>query len=115
MASLYKRNGTWYIAILPDGNRLYKSTHTKSKPEALRYLVDLKKDLKSRKHVTLSAFFQDFATFSKSNHAAKTQTSYECAAKSFLALVSDKHIQLVRPLEVERYKNARLARAASRP
>lgn len=38
MASLYKRNGVWYVAVYVDGRRVYRSTKTTRKPDALRFL-----------------------------------------------------------------------------
>ena len=72
MASLYKRNGIYYLAILQDGKRIYKSTRETSKPGAVRFLVDLKKHLKTRKQVSLSVFFKDYLAFSTNNHAFNT-------------------------------------------
>jgi hypothetical protein len=66
MASLYKRGSIYYIAFHQDGRRIYKSTGKKRKPEALRFLVELKKSLAKRKLVTISAFLKDCMS-SKSN------------------------------------------------
>ena len=108
MASLYKRASIYYVAYLQDGKRVYKSTGKKTKPEALRFLVEHEKSLSGRKFGTISTFLQDFLTFSKNNHAPRTHPLYVRCTKLFVSFIGDKYIHLVKPLDVERYKNHRL-------
>ena len=108
MANLYKRNGVYYVAYLHDGKRVYKSTGSQTKPEALRFLVDLQKYLTTKKQVILSACIQEFLSFSEKNHAANTHTSNGRVSKLFLDMLGDRHIHLVKAIDIERFKNKRL-------
>ena len=69
MASLYKRNGVYYVAIDLEGKRVYQSTRTTRKSEALQYLSRLKMNPPRRIVARLAAFLEDFWKFSERTHA----------------------------------------------
>jgi hypothetical protein len=54
MASLYKRNGVYYVAINLEGKRVYQSTRTTRKSEALQVSLTAQ-DEPSQAHCSASA------------------------------------------------------------
>lgn len=110
MASLFKRNGVYYLAMFVDGKRMYRSTKARTKSEALRFLVDFKQGVEHRKNVLLSQLLRDFGDFSKNNHARITSAGYIRHCKRFLSFVGDRNISALTPLDYERYKSSRIGK-----
>lgn len=109
MACLFKKpSGVYCLALFVDGKRVYKSTHAHTKPEALRFLTQYRERASKSKDVALSAFQRDFLDFSEKNHASKTYLCNRRVLDLFTSFVGDKHLHLIRPFDVERFKNHRL-------
>ncbi len=105
---MYKRKGVWYVAIYVEGKRVYRSTCTTRKSEALRFLSQFQILPVKRKTVTLSDFLRDFLLFSKSNHAPSSYRSNLRISQSFQSFLGNVPIDVIKPFDLEKFKNFRL-------
>jgi hypothetical protein len=108
MASLYKRNGVWYAAFVLDGRRVCRSTKTTRKPDALRFLSQFHDTPPKPRVASFSGFLQDFLAFSQSNHAPSSYRCYKRVCKDFLSFVGSVPLDAIRPVDIEKFKIARL-------
>jgi site-specific recombinase XerD len=108
MASLYKRNGVWYAAFVLDGRRVCRSTKTTRKPDALRFLSQFHDTPPKPRVASFSGFLQDFLAFSQSNHAPSSYRCYKRVCKDFLSFAGNVPIDAVGPVDIEKFKIARL-------
>lgn len=113
--SLFKvgRKGFWYIQYhTDDGTRKQKSTGCKNKAEAIKVLADFKKflaeDKKTRSHLSLSSFVQDFQTYAKTNYSSHTAYLYEKMFAHFLRICGDLPLTKYSPKHYDLYKVTRL-------
>ena len=68
MPSLYKRGSVYYIALIEDGKRIYKSTGKRTKQEAFSYLVAFKRSRNHCKRISLAAFVEQFLQYARDDY-----------------------------------------------
>ena len=84
MASLFRRsNGIYYLVSLHHVKRVWESTGSKNKSEALRYLVERKRQAKDQRLLTFSQFRTQFKSYSQSNLAPSTSILYDGRVERF--------------------------------
>jgi len=96
MGSIYKRRGSWYVDTRLQGRR-YRKRVGKSKHLAELALKDL--ELKAernqlgfleRKEIPLSAFLDEFRTYSQANHRPATVARYKAVVQNFSQFVQER-------------------------
>lgn len=108
---LYKRpNGFWYIGYWNDGRRLWKSSETKSKSEALKVLQTFEEHLKQDvPKITFNEFVKEFCNIQANNLRKSTiERIYLQAFKSFEDICGSKILSAYSLRDVETFKRIRL-------
>jgi len=104
--SIFKRsNGIWYILFERDGRGCWKSSHSRSKQEALKKIARLKDFLKPLpKRMVLSQFIREFLLYARATYSAKTTTMYAAVLQSFQKSVDDLPLDELTCKHVDSYK-----------
>jgi len=109
MASLYKRNGVWYVAVFVAGRRIYRSTGATRKSEAYRFLTSFKNPpQKSKEICSLEDFAKKFLAYSAANHAKNSVRLFRQILNSFLKIGPNIGLADITPEHIDRYKTIRL-------
>ena len=70
---LFKRGGVYYVVYEDDGRRKWKSTHCRTKSDALRVLTQFKELLKTKpKSPLLSQFKTQFLAYAEQTYRPQT-------------------------------------------
>jgi len=100
---IYKRdNGYYYLYWTENGKRRKLSTKTKSKSEALKFLMS-KRSTKTRS-VSVSELQTVIQDYAKTNSAAKTQRLFRIAFDNFIRISGNKPIADVTAHDIEHFK-----------
>ncbi|MFH1687743.1 MAG: hypothetical protein ABIE70_09510, partial [bacterium] len=88
MGSIYKRGKKWYIDLTVDGRRIRKAVGTSKKLAELAVTdIELKAVRKELNleivDTTLEQLFDEFATYSRVNHAPASFRRYQNAVMNF--------------------------------
>lgn len=109
MASLIKRsNGIWYGVFSYKGKRVWRSTRSHDKEEAIAVFNLLSKEYVSWKKLTLTDFKMDLCEMLKATLTPSTVNLYEQAFTTFINVVGNRTLASVTPYHVERYKAKRM-------
>jgi hypothetical protein len=109
MASIYKRNGIWYVAIFVAGKRVYRSTGTRRKSEAHRFLASFNNlPQKPTEACTLRDFSSKFLDYSAVNHARNSVRLFRQILNNFLKLGPSLRLGDIASEHVDRCKTIRL-------
>ncbi len=109
MASIYKRNGIWYVAIFVAGKRVYRSAGTKRKSEVHRFLTSFKCPAqKPTELLSLQDFIGRFLEYSALNHAKNTTRLFRQVLYSLVKLGANLRMGDITPESIDRYKTVRL-------
>lgn len=114
---LYKRsNEFWYIGSIENGRRVWKSSGTKIKGEALKVICNFEQSPKQEIHLlTLSEFETQFCSLQVSNLRESTiNRIYKPAFKSFRQVCGDKLLSSYTPRDIELFKRTRLETLSKR-
>jgi integrase len=109
---LFIKKGHYYISYFDEsGHRRQKSTHCKSKSDAVKVLSEFKKflaEVNSSKRISLAAFTKEFLVFAKTNYAHHTVYLYEKMLGHFLRICGDLPLTKYTPKHYDLYKVTRL-------
>jgi integrase len=109
MASLFRRsNGIYYLAKTLNGRRVWESTGTRNKAEALRYLTQKQKPTPQQPSLKLSQFQTQVLSYARTNVAPSTVVLYGYALRDLIRLVGDHPLSDYTPQMVEQFKVLRL-------
>lgn len=105
MASLFLRsNGVYYVLSLIKGRRVWRSTGTKDKSEALRFLAETRYVLGEIRSLRLEQFRARLFPFLQSSLAPSTVALYRSGFNKFSSLVGDLPLNAITPQHVEKFK-----------
>jgi len=105
---LSKVGAYWYLFYKDeDGKRQKKSTKSKRKSEALKFVSGFKEKQKQQKtvkrHVTLSRFIDEYMQYSKTTHRPKTTADMKYILNEFKKIIGDKNLKQITVRDVEQF------------
>jgi integrase len=108
-------SGYWYIYYDGvDGKRKRKSTRSKLKSDALKFLQEFKIDLSPNlKTLKLSEYIKEFLAYAKLNFAKGTFEIYDGTLRNFLRIVNDLPLSAFTPRHWDTYKTTRVKQVAA--
>jgi integrase len=114
MPSLFRRsNGYYYLVSFVNGRRIWKSTGCRTSSEALKYLADQKRKVKTPPPITLSQFTPQILSALSTNLAPGTVELYRSALRVFEQKVGDHPLVAYTPQMVEEFKRQRLTEVSA--
>ncbi len=109
MATLFKRsNGIWYVVYKDGHRRRWLSTGFRSKLEACEAFETIKSQVERPTVLTVGEFAQEFLPYAQANLSPGTCYIYSIAFRHFLSITGNKRLELVTPIDVEKFKAKRL-------
>ena len=111
---LFRReNGYYYIGHTLGNKVRWKSTHSKSKTDALQFLADLKKHpQESPPTPLLSSFTNDFLAYAGKAYCKSTIEIFKTAFGHLLKLTGNIPLAKITPKHVDFYKTKRISEVA---
>jgi integrase len=108
--ALYKRNnGIWYVLYTIDGKRRWKSTHSRTKSDALSKLSELEKTPPGPvSHKSLKEFEELFLSYAVENYAQSTLGIFQRAFRDLENIVGNPPLDSLSHLHLDTYRTARL-------
>lgn len=108
-------NGYWYIYYnSDDGKRKRKSTRSKLKSDALKFLQAFKIDPSpSAKPLRLSEYVIEFLAYAKLNFAKGTLEIYDGTLRNLQTIINDLPISALTPQHWDTYKTTRIKQVAA--
>ena len=109
MASLFRRsNGYYYVLKTVNNRRVWESTGTRNKAEALKHLFQEQKPPTHTPSLRLSQFQDQVISHARTNVAPSTVVLYGYAMRDLIRLVGDHSLTEYTPQMVEQFKVERL-------
>jgi integrase/recombinase XerD len=109
MACLFKReNGFYYIVSLRGRRRKWESLRTRSEEQARKVFDERMEEEEARRVMRFSFFSKEFLERGQMQYKGNTLVIYRAAFRNFERLVGDKALRRIGPMDVERFKAARL-------
>jgi len=109
MASLFRRsNGYYYVLKTVNNRRVWESTGTRNKAEALKQLIQGQKPTTHPASLKLSQFQNQVISYARTNVAPSTVVLYGYAMRDLIRLVGDHSLSEYTPQMVEQFKVERL-------
>ncbi len=114
---LFKRaNGFWYVLYNTDRGKRWKSTRATRKVEAVNFLRAFQESEQKKNrtpaNTLLSAFMDDYLSYSLATHRPKTHESAATALRELLRIIGDLPMRLVGVREIEQFVSAKTAEAS---
>ncbi|MEX0735944.1 MAG: tyrosine-type recombinase/integrase [Bacteroidota bacterium] len=113
MASIFRRsNGYYYILKTVNNRRVWESTGTRNKTEALKYLIQGQKANNPDANLKFSQFQHQVISYARTNVAPSTVLLYGYAMRDLIRLVGDYPLEEYTPQLVEQFKVERLKKVS---
>jgi site-specific recombinase XerD len=112
-----RSNGIYYLWIDDELGRRHKvSTRCTLKTDALKFLQDFKQSEHERKvklqRVSLHQFTEDYLTYSRGAHTAKSRESASTSLREFLRIVGDLPLHKIGVREIEQFLAIKIGEAS---
>jgi hypothetical protein len=107
--SLFRRsNGIYYVRVETHGQLLWRSTHCRTKRDALRRIIELKDLLTPHpSHCSLAQFADEYKAYATSRLSPRTLSGYMDSLKGFQRFVGDTALRAITPRMAEAFVSER--------
>ncbi|MGB2868646.1 MAG: tyrosine-type recombinase/integrase [Bacteroidota bacterium] len=109
MPTLVRRgNGNYHAVFCYQGKRVWRSTYTKDREEALRMTAELQKEFPNWRNVTTLKFREQLLPVLEGQVAPATIEAYDISLRRFAEVVGNKFLRAITPYDIELFKSTRL-------
>lgn len=114
MASLYRRNGTYYVKFYEDGKRIRRSLGTSNRSQALKYKEQIERELANSKFIVaekdspVDAFWKEYLRWAKNHKRPATLEAEKIFWRQFVELTRPQMLGDITKRDVEKFKQKRI-------
>jgi integrase len=112
MACLIQRNGIFYAIFSYQGKRVWRSTYTKNRTEAMERLKEMQGEFIEWKRMTILDLRDHLTKLLDGQLARATMSTYDFSLRQFSHVLGNKTLRAVTPYDIELFKSVRLKEAS---